>query len=105
PAAGRRANCEVRSEMKTENPVAPVVAIRLSDETIALKDGVREFAEREVRPVARERDLIADPLEAFPWDAWRKASQEGLRTLALPAEFGGIGMDVLTHCVILEELC
>src|SRR5207253_740462 len=34
----------------------------------------------------------------------RKASQMGLRTLALPEDLGGVGADALTCCIVTEEL-
>ena len=81
------------------------VCIELSDEQRDLQALARRFAEEEIRPIAAERDQIADPREAFPWDAWRKGAKLGLRTLPMPPEHGGVGIDVLTHCVVLEELC
>ena len=81
------------------------VAITLTEEQIELQAQARQFAEREIKPIAAHRDRIQDPLQTFPWEVWRKGAQLGLRTLPLPPEYGGRGIDVLTHCVILEELC
>ena len=80
------------------------VAITLTEEQIELQAQARQFAEREIKPIAAHRDRIQDPLQTFPWEVWRKGAQLGLRTLPLPPEYGGRGIDVLTHCVILEEL-
>jgi alkylation response protein AidB-like acyl-CoA dehydrogenase len=61
----------------------------------------REFAERELRPVA----AYYDETEEFPWDVLRKAAEAGLTCYDLPEEYGGGGVDsVLTSCLILEEL-
>lgn len=81
------------------------VTVSLSQEHLELQTLARTFAEQEIRPISRERDRIDDPLETFPWEVWRKASKLGLRTPAIPRELGGKGMDVLGHCVALEELC
>ncbi|MCC7105621.1 MAG: acyl-CoA/acyl-ACP dehydrogenase [Chloroflexi bacterium] len=81
------------------------VAITLNDQQLQLQARARSFAEREIRPISAERDRIDDPLECFPWDVWRSGSRQGLRTPALPRELGGEDMDVLSHCVALEELC
>ena len=89
--------------MKKQEQPTPVVSVRLSEATIELRDRAREFAEREVKPIAKARDLIPDPAQAFPWDVWRKASREGWRTMALPRDEGGSGIDILTHCVLVEE--
>ena len=61
----------------------------------------REFAERELRPVAAHYDET----EEFPWDVFRKAAEAGLTCYDLPEEYGGGGVaSVLTSCLILEEL-
>ena len=41
---------------------------------------------------------------ALPMDVLDKASQMGLRTLALSEELGGVGADALTCCIVTEEL-
>ena len=81
------------------------VAVTLSPELVALQAKVRAFAEQEIAPISAERDRLDDPLAPFPWEVWRKASRLGLRTLPMPAEYGGIAMDHITHTVLLEELC
>jgi alkylation response protein AidB-like acyl-CoA dehydrogenase len=52
--------------------------------------------------------LKADRLDlgdrSLPIDVLRKASQMGLRTLALPEDLGGVGADALTSCIVTEEL-
>ncbi len=40
----------------------------------------------------------------LPLDVLDKASQMGLRTLALPEDLGGVGADTLTCCIVTEEL-
>ncbi|HEY5966218.1 MAG TPA: acyl-CoA dehydrogenase family protein, partial [Xanthobacteraceae bacterium] len=41
---------------------------------------------------------------SLPVDVLRKASQMGLRALALPEDLGGVGADALTCCIVTEEL-
>ena len=77
---------------------------KLTEEQKALVDLARDFAEKEIRPVAKELDKEPDPLKRFPWDVLEKGSKLGLRTLALPTELGGAGADVLTLCLVGEEL-
>jgi alkylation response protein AidB-like acyl-CoA dehydrogenase len=63
----------------------------------------REFAEREIRPVAAAVDE-ADT--ETPWEVWYKAAGLGLTSFMLPEEVGGGGLtDCLTGCVVQEELC
>ncbi len=61
----------------------------------------REFAERELRPVAAHYDET----EQFPWDVHWKAAEAGLASYDLPEEYGGGGVtSLLTSCHIAEEL-
>ena len=77
--------------------------IELSPEQREIRDVCHEFAEREIRPVSREVDE-ADV--EMPWEIWRKASELGITTFMLPEELGGGGLtDVLTQCIVQEELC
>jgi alkylation response protein AidB-like acyl-CoA dehydrogenase len=63
----------------------------------------RDFAEREIRPRAREVDE-ADTQS--PLDLWDKAAGIGLAAYMLPAEYGGGGVtDLVTQCLVQQELC
>jgi alkylation response protein AidB-like acyl-CoA dehydrogenase len=77
---------------------------RLTDEQLHWQRVAREFAEREIKPVAPERERVADPWQRYPWDLVEKADAVGLRTLALPKEQGGGGADTLTLVLCVEEL-
>src|SRR5258706_11119559 len=79
-------------------------SLHLSPEQLEIRDTVRDFVAQELKPralaparlEARERPLLMDGLD--------KASQMGLRTLALSEEMGGAGADNLTCCIVTEEL-
>ena len=79
-------------------------SLQLSPEQLEIRDTVRDFVSREIKPAAlkAERLDVADrsPLTA-QIDA---ASQLGLRTLALSEALGGAGADALTSCIVTEEL-
>ena len=64
----------------------------------------RKFAYESVRPRALELDRVADPSQTFPADLIREASRLGLRTLKIPKEYGGAGVDALTEVIVQEEL-
>lgn len=72
-----------------------------TDEQLALADLTRDFMEREVMPVAAEIDRRSDPKDCYPAELIRKASKLGLRTLAVPEEYGGGGQDMLTRTLCL----
>jgi alkylation response protein AidB-like acyl-CoA dehydrogenase len=63
----------------------------------------RDFAAGEIRPISAAVDE-ADV--EVPWEIWHKAAALGLTSFMIPEELGGGGMtDVLTGCVVQEELC
>ena len=70
-----------------------------------LRDTVREFFAREVAPVCQEIEKRTDPADCMPWELIRAGSRIGLRTLALPEEWGGAGVDAFIRAVLLEEMC
>jgi len=76
----------------------------LTETQLSLQRLAHEFAEKEIRPAARERERIRDPKERFPWEILEKGSRLGLRTLSLPEERGGAGATILDLCVVGEEL-
>src|SRR4029079_2359464 len=60
-------------------------------------------AAREIRPISAAVDE-ADV--ETPWEIFHKAAALGLTSFMLPEDLGGGGMtDVLTGCVVQEELC
>jgi len=64
----------------------------------------REFAEKTIRPDAQRRDRLPTAAERIPWDWIREADRLGFRTLGVPKQFGGAGADILTLCLVGEEL-
>jgi alkylation response protein AidB-like acyl-CoA dehydrogenase len=81
-----------------------VFNLHLTDEQKAMRESVRNFVRKEIRPIANERDRLEEFDERFPWEALDKASALGLRTLLLSTENGGAGVDALTYCIVIEEL-
>jgi alkylation response protein AidB-like acyl-CoA dehydrogenase len=71
-----------------------------TEEQIMIRNTVREFAEKEIAPVAREYNRN----EQFPVELVRKMGEMGFLGLNLPAEYGGGGADYISYCVMLEEL-
>jgi len=64
----------------------------------------RRFAEEEVGPISLACDQVADPAATLDWDIIRKGSRLGLRTAAVPREWGGHGIDFVTQAVVIAEL-
>ncbi len=71
-----------------------------SDEEKQLVETAREFARKEIVPVAGELDEHG----TFPGDICKKAWETGLMNCELPEAFGGLGLSCLAHCLVLEEI-
>jgi len=76
------------------------VDFELSEEQRMLKKTVKDFAEKEIAPIAAEMDKSGE----FPWDCMRKIGEMGVFGLVLPPAFGGTGPDKLSLLVALEEI-
>jgi butyryl-CoA dehydrogenase len=74
--------------------------IELSEEHRLLRETVRQFAEAEVKPRAREIDASGE----FPRDFFTKAGELGLAGVAVPEQWGGAGMDPIAYCLVIEEV-
>lgn len=72
----------------------------LTDEQKQLQDTARKFADQVIRPVAPEHDRT----EEFPDNVLRRAWETGLLNLSIPAEYGGIGLNSVDQCLVVEEL-
>ncbi|HSW36119.1 MAG TPA: acyl-CoA dehydrogenase family protein [Candidatus Limnocylindrales bacterium] len=77
-----------------------MVSFQLTEEQLAMQKMAREFAEKEIIPVAAE----FDEKEEIPWHVVEKAHHCGLMNLSVPTEYGGQGIDALTAAIIGEEL-
>ena len=74
--------------------------IRLNEEVDLLRKSVRDFAEREIIPIADEIDRSND----FPDPLWGVMGELGLLGLTAPEAYGGSGMTYLAHLVAMEEI-
>jgi alkylation response protein AidB-like acyl-CoA dehydrogenase len=78
--------------------------LHLSAEQLEIRDTVRDFVAQEIKPWAIKSERLEALDRTLPLDLLDKASQLGLRTLALSEELGGAGADNLTACIVAEEL-
>ncbi len=72
----------------------------LTDEQRMLREMVREFSEKEIKPRAAEIDRT----DEFPWDLWKRMADLGILGMATPSEYGGSGMDVVGWAIAQEEM-
>ena len=76
------------------------ISFSLGDEQRALRDLAREFAERDIRPVAADYDERSQ----HPADVIAKAHEVGLMNPHIPEELGGPGLSAFDQILIGEEL-
>src|SRR5246127_779647 len=72
----------------------------LTEEQKLLQKSVREFAESEVRPLAKEHDETG----RFPRALFKKAAQLGLTGVPFPENEGGAGFDHVAYTIVIEEI-
>lgn len=65
-----------------------------------LKRKTREFVESEIEPFSNE----IEETDAIPEALARKIAAAGLHGMSVPKEYGGMGLNVLEACVVMEEL-
>jgi alkylation response protein AidB-like acyl-CoA dehydrogenase len=71
-----------------------------SEEIKLLRQTVRDFADKEIRPIAR----AIDEEERAPLETIRKAGKLGLLGVPFPEKYGGLDMGITGYCVLMEEL-
>jgi butyryl-CoA dehydrogenase len=76
------------------------VNLQLTEEQQLLQKSVREFAEAEVKPLAKENDETGK----FPRALIQKAAELGLTGVAIPESEGGSGMDHISYSIVIEEI-
>jgi alkylation response protein AidB-like acyl-CoA dehydrogenase len=73
---------------------------QLTEDQQMLRDMVRQFAEKEGKPSAAERDEHA----IWPTDLVKQMADLGLMGIAVSEEYGGSGLDYLSYVLVMEEL-
>ncbi len=71
-----------------------------TDEQRAITEMVRQFVDKEVLPIAEEYDHE----DKFPDQVVEQMKEVGLFGVTIPEEYGGMGLDLTTYAMIVEEL-
>ena len=66
----------------------------------ALRNAVRELADEKIAPRAAEIDSAGE----FPWDIVELLAAHDFFALPFPVEHGGLGADMVSTLVVIEEL-
>ena len=72
----------------------------LTEDQIVLRNMCREFAEKELKPIAAEYDRKGE----FPMHVYKKIVDMGIHCMEIPEEYGGPGLDYITVAIMREEL-
>ena len=72
----------------------------LTEEQKLIRDTVRDFAQNEIAPRAREMDEKGE----FPWEIVHEMAELGFMGLPIPEEYGGAGADTVSFALLMEEI-
>jgi len=72
----------------------------LTERHLMMRDSVRRFADERIRPQAN----ALDESESHPAELYRDLAQLGFFGITVAEPFGGVGADVLSYAVVMEEL-
>jgi butyryl-CoA dehydrogenase len=72
----------------------------LTEEQRLLQRTVRDFAQSEIKPLARELDETC----RFPMETFQKCADLGLTGVAVPQSEGGAGFDHVSYSIVIEEV-
>jgi alkylation response protein AidB-like acyl-CoA dehydrogenase len=73
----------------------------LSEEHKMIRAAARDFANKEIAPIAAAFDETGD----FPCETIKKMGAMGFMGIEVPEEYGGAGMDTMAYVLALEEIC
>jgi alkylation response protein AidB-like acyl-CoA dehydrogenase len=73
----------------------------ITEEHKMMRQAARDFAEKEIAPIAAEFDESGD----FPLETIRKMGRLGFMGIEIPEEYGGVGMDTMAYVLAMVEIC
>ncbi len=74
--------------------------LELTEEQRAIRDLAREFAQKEIAPIAAQIDETGE----FPSATIKKMGELGLMGIEIPPEYGGAGLDCVSYVLAMEEI-
>src|SRR5215203_997226 len=96
-ASGSYSSCEPPTKRKRPDHMDD--QLYFSEQHLAVREMVRQFARDDVAPVAARHDADG----AFPWESVKKMGQLGLLGVPWPESRGGAGLDLLSYVIAIEE--
>ncbi len=74
--------------------------LQLTEEQRMIRDMAREFAQREIAPIASKFDETGE----FPMETVKKMGELGLMGIEIPPDYGGAGADAVSYVLAVEEI-
>jgi butyryl-CoA dehydrogenase len=74
--------------------------LELNEQQKMIQKVVREFAEKQVAPVAAKLDEKSE----FPTEILKKMAELGFLGIFTPTEYGGAGLDAISYVTVIEEI-
>src|SRR5262245_356136 len=74
--------------------------LKLSEEQVMLRDTVREFAQKELAPLAAQIDVTME----FPAENLHKMGELGFLGIPFPSKYGGGDLDTVSFVLMMEEI-
>ncbi|MFE3846164.1 acyl-CoA dehydrogenase [Thermoplasmatota archaeon] len=74
--------------------------LELTDQQKMIQKMVREFADKEVAPIASELDEKGE----YPTKTLEKMAKLGLLGIIIPNKYGGAGLDTISYSIVVEEI-
>jgi alkylation response protein AidB-like acyl-CoA dehydrogenase len=81
-------------------PEAPATGYRLTEEQVLLRDTIHTLAREKIAPRAAEIDRSGE----FPEDIRQLLAAHDVLALPFPEQYGGVGADLLTQCLAVEQI-
>jgi len=82
------------------NFIPTSMKLELNDQQKMIQKMVREFAEKEIAPIAAELDEKGE----YPTKILEKMAKLGLLGIIIPNEYGGAGLDTISYATVIEEI-
>jgi butyryl-CoA dehydrogenase len=90
----------MKAQTSMESDAPRAMDFRLSQDQELIRQTVREFADREIKPIAAE----IDKNHRYPAESIPKMAAMGLFGMNYPVELGGAGTDMVSYCIAMEEI-
>ncbi len=74
--------------------------LELNEQQTMIRNMVREFAAKEIAPIAAE----LDKKEEYPTKTLEKMAKLGLLGIIIPTQYGGAGLDTISYATVIEEI-